>query len=97
MHEPTFPGCIVPARPIGGLDMHDEKGSDFKVLAVPTGDPRFVHVQTLEDMAPHTLREIEAFFATYKLLEDKNTEVVGWHSVEEAWEVIEKARAAYSG
>jgi inorganic pyrophosphatase len=95
MYEPTFPGCIVPARPIGGLDMHDEKGSDFKVLAVPTGDPRFDHVQTLENMAPHTLREIEAFFDTYKLLENKNTEIVGWHSVAEAWDVIERARAAY--
>ncbi len=40
VQEPTFPGCLIPARPLGGLDMHDEKGSDFKVLAVPVGDPR---------------------------------------------------------
>ena len=33
-HAPTFPGCVVAARPIGGLDMEDEQGSDFKVLAV---------------------------------------------------------------
>ena len=44
VQEPTFPGCLIEARMLGGLDMHDEKGSDFKVLAVPVGDPRFDHV-----------------------------------------------------
>lgn len=97
VHQPTFPGCMVQARPIGGLDMVDEKGSDFKVLAVPTGDPRFEHVHTLEALAPHTLREIEAFFATYKLLEPKQTEVLGWHALEEAWEQIERCRVAWAG
>jgi len=96
VHEPTFPGCIVESRPVGGLDMADEKGSDFKVLAVPTGDPRFDHIHTLRDLAPHTLLEIEAFFATYKLLEPKDTEVLGWHEVDEAWDMIERSRAAWA-
>jgi inorganic pyrophosphatase len=71
VQEPTFPGCLIPARPLGGLDMHDEKGSDFKVLSVPVGDPRFSHVQSLAELGDHWLREIETFFATYKLLEPK--------------------------
>ncbi|HUG15680.1 MAG TPA: inorganic diphosphatase [Thermomicrobiales bacterium] len=95
INEPTFPGCLVEARPIGGLDMTDEKGSDFKVLAVPTGDPRYGHVMRLEDLSPHWLKEIETFFATYKLLEPKDSEVLGWHSVDEAWQTIELARDAY--
>ena len=74
VHEPTFPGCLIPARVLGGLDMADEKGSDFKVLAVPVGDPRFSHVRTLAELGDHWLREIETFFATYKLLEPKQTE-----------------------
>ncbi|ACZ37648.1 inorganic diphosphatase [Sphaerobacter thermophilus] len=94
-YEPTFPGCLVEARPIGGLDMEDEKGSDFKVLAVPAVDPRFASTRTLEDLDPHWLREIETFFATYKLLEPKHTEVLGWHPVEEAWGVIEAAQRTY--
>jgi inorganic pyrophosphatase len=93
-YEPTFPGCVVEARPIGGLDMADEKGADFKVLAVPTGDPRFEHTHGLNDLAPHWLREIEAFFATYKLLEPKQTEVLGWHTADEAWDVIRQCRVA---
>src|SRR4028119_1505671 len=39
VQEPTFPGCLVPARPVGGLDMDDEKGGDFKIGAVPVGGP----------------------------------------------------------
>jgi inorganic pyrophosphatase len=48
VQEPTFPGCLIETRPLGGLDMADEKGPDFKVLAVPVDDPRYSHVQSLE-------------------------------------------------
>lgn len=95
VQEPTFPGCIIEAVPIGGLIMDDEKRSDFKVLAVPSTDPRFAHVRQLGDLGAHFLREIEAFFATYKLLEPKNTSVLGWHDTDAAWEVIRECRQAY--
>jgi inorganic pyrophosphatase len=94
-HEPTFPGCLVEARPIGGLDMEDEAGSDFKILAVSIGDPRFDEVRQLEHLPTHWLREIETFFDTYKILEPKTTEVKGWHTLDEALEVIESARRAF--
>jgi inorganic pyrophosphatase len=97
IHEPTFPGCVVDARVIGGLDMVDEKGSDFKVLALPDKDPRFDGIDSLDDLPQHWLREIETFFDTYKLLEPKQTEILGWHSVDESWEKIEQAREAYRG
>ena len=51
VEEPTFPGCVVPARPIGTLFMKDGKGEDEKILAVPAGDPRFSHIHQLEDDA----------------------------------------------
>lgn len=95
VHEPTFPGCMISARVLGGLDMADEKGPDFKVLAVPVGDPRFSHVRTLSELGDHWMREIETFFATYKLLEPKQTEVLGWHDAAEAHEVIEVCRRRY--
>ena len=59
VEEPTFPGCLVVARPIGVLVMHDEKGPDSKVLAVPVGDPPFSNVRALADIPGHWLREIE--------------------------------------
>ena len=96
MQEPSFPGCYIEARPIGGLDMSDEKGPDFKVLAVPVGDPRYQHVTDLSHLGDHWLREIETFFATYKLLEPKQTEVLGWHDAIFAWEVIAACRERYT-
>lgn len=95
VQEPTFPGCLIPARTVGGLDMHDEKGSDFKILAVPVGDPRYAHVANLEDLGSHWPREIETFFATYKLLEDKTTEVIGWHDAAEARAVVARCRERF--
>lgn len=92
VNEPTFPGCVVPVRPVGMLIMRDEKGEDEKVIAVPTGDPRFKEVRGLEDLPSHLLREIEHFFKVYKDLEGKRTEVDGWQGVDEAWAIIKAAR-----
>jgi inorganic pyrophosphatase len=94
-YSPTFSGCIVEARPIGGLSMTDEKGGDFKVLAVPCGDPRFATTHSLDDLEQHWLREIETFFKTYKLLEPKETEVGRWHDLAEAWQEIDASRARF--
>src|SRR5512135_2615521 len=35
--EPTFPGCLIDAKPIGLFRMRDEKGPDEKILCVPLG------------------------------------------------------------
>ena len=93
--EPTFPGCRVWARPIGGLEMRDEKGEDFKVLCVAVGDPHQVHVEDLDQVRPHRLREIENFFQTYKLLEAKETDVVGWRDAARAREVLVADRTTW--
>jgi len=90
--EPTFPGCHVWARPIGCLEMSDEKGVDFKILCVAVADPHQRHVERLEDVRPHRLVEIEHFFQTYKLLEDKTVEVIGWANLERALVELEADR-----
>jgi inorganic pyrophosphatase len=92
--EPTFPGCVVRARPVGVLDMSDDKGHDYKVLAVAHDDPRWDETGTLQDLSPHRLREIENFFDTYKALEGRETDVTGWLGVDDAWRIIDAAVAA---
>ncbi len=92
VEEPTFPGCVMPVRPIGTLFMSDSKGEVEKGLAVPVGDPRFDEIKTRKDLAPHWKKEIETFVATYKYLESDDTEVRGWHDEKAAWHVIEAAR-----
>ncbi len=91
-HEPTYPGCLVPVRPVGVLDMRDEKGRDQKILAVPAVDPRFAEVVDLPHLPPHFLAEIEHFFQVYKALEAKDTEIYGWSGAEEARRIVALAR-----
>ncbi len=93
--EPTFTGCHVWARPIGVLDMRDEKGADFKILCVAQGDPHQHHVERLEQVRPHRLVEIEHFFQTYKLLEDKTVEIHGWRDVDRALEILRHDREVW--
>jgi inorganic pyrophosphatase len=93
--EPTFTGCHVWARPVGGLEMRDEKGFDFKTLCVAIGDPNQQHIERLEQMRPHRLVEIEHFFETYKLLENKAVDVVGWRDRDRALQVLAADRARF--
>src|ERR687894_311332 len=59
------------------------------------GDPRYAHVRSLADVGDHWLREIETFFATYKQLEPKQTEVLGWHDLEETLRTVAACRERY--
>jgi inorganic pyrophosphatase len=76
--QPTFPGCLVVARPIGMLKMIDDGKPDDKILAVPVGEPAYHDIHTTSQIFPHTLRTISHFFETYKTLEGKKTSTHGW-------------------
>ena len=90
--EPTFPGCLIEAKPLGVLQMRDEKGNDNKILAVPLKDPLYQHVNDIHDIAPHLLTEIENFFLTYKKLEAKVVATDGWVDSKKALEYLNKTK-----
>lgn len=92
---PTFPGCVISSRVIGVLVMSDDKGQDEKLLAVPVDDPRWNGVNSLEDIQPHILKEIEHFFKVYKDLENKLTKIDGWEGPEKAATLIDECLARY--
>jgi inorganic pyrophosphatase len=75
--------------------MRDEKGADYKILCVAVGDPNQSHIERLDQMRPHRLVEIEHFFQTYKLLEDKRVDVVGWRDAARAREILIADRATW--
>ena len=95
MDEPTFPGCVIAARPIGMLLMIDGGDRDEKILCVPAEDPRYNEVKSLNDIAPHRLEEIAEFFRTYKNLEKKVTEIQGWKDVDAVTPLVEECIKAY--
>jgi len=68
---PVAPGCMIPSRPIGMLEMEDEEGIDTKILAVPTKkvDPFYAHIENIDDIDEATKNKIKHFFDHYKELE----------------------------
>lgn len=97
--EPTFPGCMMSVRPVGVLNMSDEKGVDQKILCIPIADPFWQHIECFKDLPVHLLREIEYFFTIYKTLEQKQTTIDGWHDEQVAADIILAAqkRLAHKG
>jgi inorganic pyrophosphatase len=92
LEEPTFPGCLVLARPVGVFWMNDEHGPDAKILTVPARDPRYAAMRDLADVPAHLTAEIGHFFDIYKELEPgKSTDVRGWQSRALAEQAIETA------
>lgn len=93
--EPTFPGCLIDAKPVGLFKMWDEKGPDEKILCVPVSDPLWNYIEDLSGVPPHMLKEIEHFFAIYKELEKKKTGVEGWEDRNEAVSVIVESQRRF--
>ncbi|WP_409483867.1 inorganic diphosphatase [Arsenicicoccus dermatophilus] len=92
LDEPTFPGCVVSARPIGVFHMRDEAGGDDKLLCIPAGDPRKEHITELEHISDFDRLEIQHFFETYKDLEPgKSVEGAFWAGRERAEEIVREA------
>ncbi len=82
MGEPTFAGCLIKARPIGVLDMHDSGAYDGKLLCVPIADPRQKAISSIKQIAPDQLEDVAEFFRTYKSLEGRVIVLDGWRDGE---------------
>lgn len=93
--HPLFPGVLVRVRPVAVLEMIDSGDSDYKIIAVPIDDPRWDTVKDLKDVNPHTLKEIEHFFATYKKIQNKVVEVRGFKPREDAIAAFHKGIQLY--
>jgi inorganic pyrophosphatase len=95
VQEPSFAGCLIEVRPVGLLNMVDQKERDQKIISVPKSDPRYAEVHSMNQIFPHTRRELEHFFSIYKELEGRVTETQGWGGPHEARKAILDSRRAY--
>jgi inorganic pyrophosphatase len=96
VEDATFPGCVVEARPVALMRMDDDGEKDDKVIAVPSEDPRYDHVQDVDDLTDQQRAEIAEFFETYKNLEaGKETETLGFEGRDAAFEAITHSQDLY--
>lgn len=86
--NPTFPGVLIQARPIGLLKMKDSDETDNKILCVAKDDPRYEGVKNIGDIEKHHLKEIAHFFEVYKQLEGKKVVVLGWANADAAKKAV---------
>ena len=97
LSEPTFPGCLIPVRPVAVFRMSDENGVDDKLVCVPTGDPNWSPLRDLEDLPVLLRAEIEQFFTIYKQLDEGKTVTTrGWGSQQEALTILAAAQARFA-
>lgn len=68
-----IPGSYISIRMVGVLDMEDEEGKDYKIIAVPSSkvDKTYDYVNDITDIPSDRLNKIKFFFENYKKL-DKN-------------------------
>ncbi len=92
---PLFPGVLVKARPVAIMHMIDSGENDAKIIAVPVDDPRFAKIQDLADVNPHTLKELEHFYSTYKNLQNKVVKIEGVDGKEVAEKAFDRAILMY--
>lgn len=82
-----MPGVKVPARIIGAMEMIDSGETDTKLIGVIDCDPRYSHINSINDINEHLLKEISNFFQNYKILQNKKVVVKGFK--DKAWAINE--------
>ena len=86
--NPTYPGVLIEARPIGLLRMKDSDEMDDKILCVAKDDPRYENLHDISDLEKHYLKEIAHFFEVYKQLEGKKVVIIGWKNATAAKKAV---------
>jgi inorganic pyrophosphatase len=91
--NPTYPGILIEARPIGLLKMKDAKRTDNKILCVANNDPRYSRYR--KRCRGAYLEGDISFFQVYKDLEGKKVQMIGWESASKAKGIIRSAIKSY--
>jgi len=94
--NPIHPGILLAVRPVAVMHMTDSGESDDKIIAVPVEDPRWDNVKDLSDVNPHSIKEFQHFFETYKSIEDKVVTIDGVEGKEKALETVKRSIELYN-
>jgi inorganic pyrophosphatase len=89
-----IPGSFVEVKPVGILNMEDEEGIDYKIVAVPKGkvSQTYANVNDIKDLPDALKKKIVHFFEHYKELEpNKWIKISGWEGAEKAKAIIKKS------
>jgi inorganic pyrophosphatase len=98
LEYPVYPGTHMNVRTVGMLIMEDDGGMDEKLICVLAKDPRWAHIQDIDDVPSQVKNEIEHFFNHYKDLEPgKWVKLDGWRDKAAAEKVLAESYENYKG
>lgn len=95
---PVQAGSLMRCRAVGVLQMTDESGEDYKVLALPIEKTcqHYANMKTLSDIPDLTKKAIAHFFENYKKLEPGKWVKIGeWLDKDAAAKEIHDSVARY--
>jgi inorganic pyrophosphatase len=93
--QASFPGIVIPSRPIGVMHMIDSGEGDDKIICVPADDPRSKEIKDISDLPKSDLDKIKKWFENYKKKEGKTVSVSGFENVAAAKKYIKEAIELY--
>jgi inorganic pyrophosphatase len=101
MDSPIIAGCVLQCRAIGVIEAREKaRGKRWeqndRLIAVASHARTHEGVKTLQQLRPHTLDDIKAFFVDYNRLHDKRFEISGEHGPTRAAKLVKKGAAAYA-
>jgi inorganic pyrophosphatase len=100
MDAPVPVGCVLTIRLIGVIEAKQRnKGESWirndRLLAVATHAHTHAHVETLDDLRPRLLDEIETFFETYNTLNGKEFKPTDRSGSKKARKLLDEAADAF--
>ena len=95
LDEPVFPGCIVPSRLLGVIEAEQtEDGKterNDRLIAVSASSRELSDVESLSDLNPVMIKEIEKFFVNYNEEKGKKFKVLARRGPQQAMKLLKKS------
>jgi inorganic pyrophosphatase len=91
----SFPGVVVPCRPIGVVRLEQDSRSsgrrvrNDRIVAVPVKHSRGDGLRSADDLAERVRDEIAQFFLSAIFFEPKNPVLLGWGGPDEAARLVD--------
>jgi inorganic pyrophosphatase len=100
LDAPVVAGCVLTVRLIGVIEAKQrKKGEDWirndRLLAVATHAHTHQHIQTLDDLRPGLVDEIEAFFHHYNEMKGTEFQPIDRSGPRKARKLLDLAGAAF--
>ena len=99
LDSPTFAGCLVSARLIGGLNVEQfenrRKLRNDRLVAMPETPVNSPDIRSLRQLGRSRLHEIEEFFVSYNRVQGRKLRIVSRFDARRAHALLNAAISAY--